>query len=297
MENYLDLLENYSKIKNNLICFNSYSNDVRLLKNHIIKNFNNQERLEKCIVGLQIMRDTIINVPKIEYVCREKNIIVENYIDAISMNEFIMKLNNKNLYDIGKLMANFHNINISSKSNENEWVVSILADMINIREILSPYENDFNESISFVENESKYIFKDLHFTYVHGDFRPANILYDQTEEKYYLIDFENFMIGDPMLDIYKMLSVLKNDPNYNFEDVRSFLDGYQFIKKLPDKLIDKWFFYDVYYSLRSVRRAINDKKFRKTDDQYIINADMSAQRKNMQTVKMSNWLEKYLTIL
>lgn len=43
MENYLDLVDDYLKEKNDLICFNSYSNDVRLFKNHIIKSFNSRE--------------------------------------------------------------------------------------------------------------------------------------------------------------------------------------------------------------------------------------------------------------
>lgn len=34
MENYLDLIEDYLKNKNDLMCFYSYSNDVRLFKNH-----------------------------------------------------------------------------------------------------------------------------------------------------------------------------------------------------------------------------------------------------------------------
>ena len=32
MENYLDLINDYLKKRNDLMCFNSYSNDVRLFK-------------------------------------------------------------------------------------------------------------------------------------------------------------------------------------------------------------------------------------------------------------------------
>ncbi len=274
MENYLDLVDDYLREKNDLICFNSYSNDVRLFKNHIIKSFNSRERLEKCIVGLQIMSNTSINVPQLQYVCPDKRIIVESYIDAISLNEYMMQLTSKRLYDIGQLMGRFHNVNISSSDNEQTWIATILTDVIQIRQILAPYEDDFGESITFVEKRCN------HF-----------------EEKYYLIDFENFMIGDPTLDIYKMLSILKNDNIYTFENVKSFLNGYESIIQLPDRLIDKWNFYDVYYSLRSVRRAINDKNFRNSDDKYIINADISAQRKNPKTLIMENWLEKYINNL
>lgn len=292
MDNYLDMIDDYLKTKNDLICFNSYSNDVRLFKNHIIKFFNSHERLEKCIVGLQIMSNTTINVPTVCYVCPEKKILVENYIPGISLNEYMMQLTQKRLYDIGRLMGEFHDINTSSQDNEQSWIVTILSDMLNIRQILAPYEDDFIESMVWVEEKCKELFSNLHFTYVHGDFRPANIIYNQVDEKYYLIDFENFMIGDPTLDVYKMLSILKS-----FEDVKAFLNDYLSIKALPEKLVDKWIFYDIYYSLRSVRRAINDNNFRKSDDQYIINADMSAQRKNARTLIMTNWLEKYFDSL
>lgn len=294
MENYLDLIDDYLKEKNDLICFNSYSNDVRLFKNHIIKFFSSRERLEKCIVGLQIMGNTAINVPRLQYVCPAKRIIVENYIDGISLNEYMIRLTQKRLYDIGQLMGHFHNINVSSHDSENAWIATILTDMIGIRQILAPYEDDFIEGIAFVEEKSKSLFSNLHFTYVHGDFRPANILYNQAEAKYYLLDFENFMIGDPTLDIYKMLSILKNNDSYSFEDVKSFLNGYVNARNLPERLIEKWIFYDIYYSLRSVRRAVNDNNFRNSDDQYIINADLSAQQKNARTLVMKNWLEKYL---
>lgn len=294
MENYLDLVEEYLKEKNNLICFNSYSNDVRLFKKHIIKSFNSRERLEKCIVGLQIMSSTPIHVPRLQYVCPDKRIIVESYIDAISLNEYMIRLTPKRLYDIGRLMGRFHNVNISSYDNEQTWIATILTDMIQIRQVLAPYNDNFEESIIFVVEKCKSLFGKLHFTYVHGDFRPANILYDYLEGEYYLIDFENFMIGDPTLDIYKMLSILKNDDAYTFDDVKAFLDGYASIKKLPDRLVEKWDFYDVYYSLRSVRRAINDNNFRNSDDKYIVNSDISAQRKNPRTLIIKNWLERYV---
>lgn len=293
MENYLDLINDYFKEKNNLMCFNSFSNDVRLFRNHIIKTFNSRERLNKCIVGLQIMSNTSINVPTIKFVCPEKNTIVENYINGIALNEYTTHLTKKMLYDIGQLMGNFHNINVSSHNNEDAWVVTILSDMMQIRQSLASYESDFIDSITFIEKETKKLFQDLHFTYVHGDFRPANIILNHSEEKYYLIDFENFMIGDSTLDLYKMLSVLKSSYNYNSKDVFSFLEGYSSVRKLPKKLVDKWIFYDVYYSLRSVRRAINDRHFRNSDDAYIMNADKSAQRKNPETLIMVNWLEKY----
>lgn len=297
MENYLDLIDDFLREKNDLICFNSFSNDVRLFKNHIIKVFNSRERLERCLEGLQIMSNTLINVPKVEYVCSDKNIIVEKYIDSISLNEYMIRLTPKRLYDIGQLMGQFHSINTSSYDNEQKWVITILNDMFKIRQILVPYEDDFIKSIDFVEEKCTILFKSLHFTYVHGDFRPANILYSQSDKKYYLIDFENFMIGDPTLDIYKILSVLRSNSIYTFIDVKAFLDGYASIRKLPDRLVERWDFYDVYYSLRSVRRAINDNNFRKSDSQYIIDADMSAQQKNAKSLVMRNWLEKYLNNL
>lgn len=297
MENYLDLINDYLKERNDLMCFNSYSNDVRLFKNHIVKTFISRERMEKCIVGLQIMSNTTINVPTVQFVSPERNVIVENYIAGVALNEYTIHLTKKILYEIGRLMGNFHNVNVSSHNDENTWVVTILADMGGIRQKLAPYEEDFIESMFFVENESKKIFQELHFTYVHGDFRPANIIFSQTEGKYYLIDFENFMVGDPTLDLYKMLSVLKSNGNYNSEDVTAFLNGYSDVRALPTKLVDKWTFYDVYYSLRSVRRAINDNTFRNSDDKYIKNADMSAQRKNPQTLMMANWLEEYVNNL
>lgn len=297
MENYLDLMNDFFKEKNDLMCFNSFSNDVRLFRNHIIKTFNSRERLEKCIVGLQIMNNTSINVPTIQFVCPEKNTIVENYINGTALNEYTTHLTGKMLYDIGILMGKFHNINVSSHDNEDSWIVTILSDMMQIRQSLAPYESDFIDSITFVERESWKLFQDLHFTYVHGDFRPANIILSHSEGKYYLIDFENFMIGDSTMDVYKMLSILKSSYNYNSEDVSSFLDGYSSVRALPTKLVKKWIFYDSYYSLRSVRRAINDKHFRNSDDAYIMNADKSAQRKNPETLIMVNRLEKYMNNL
>lgn len=297
MENYLDLINDFFKEKNDLMCFNSFSNDVRLFRNHIIKTFNTRERLEKCIVGLQIMNNTSINVPTIQFVCPEKNTLVENYIAGTALNEYTTHLTIKMLYDIGHLMGEFHNINVSSHDNEDSWIVTILSDMMQIRQSLAPYESDFIDSITFVEKESRKLFQDLHFTYVHGDFRPANIILNHSEGKYYLIDFENFMIGDSTLDVYKMLSILKSSYSYNSEDVFSFLNGYSSVRALPTKLVDKWIFYDIYYSLRSVRRAINDRHFRNSDDAYIMNADKSAQRKNPETLIMVNWLEKYMNNL
>ena len=195
MENYLDLINDYFKERNDLMCFNSYSNDVRLFNNHIVKTFISRERMEKCIVGLQIMSNTAIDAPTVQFVCPERNVIIENYIVGVALNEYTTHLTRKILYDIGRLMGNFHNVNVSSHDDEHTWVIAILEDIVGIRQKLAPYKEDFMESILFVENESKKLFRDLHFIYVHGDFRPANIIFNQIEGKYYLIDFENFMVG------------------------------------------------------------------------------------------------------
>ena len=55
MENYLDLIDDYLKEKNDLICFNSYSNDVRLFKNHIIKFFNSFETITFTFGGINFL--------------------------------------------------------------------------------------------------------------------------------------------------------------------------------------------------------------------------------------------------
>ena len=294
MENYLDLINDYFKQKNDLICFNSFSNDVRLFRNHIIKVFNDRKRLERCTAGLQIMSNTSINVPTIQFICTDRNTVVESYIEGVTLNEYTVILTRKNLYDIGALMGNFHNINICSEDSEDSWVIIILSDLKQLRESLGLYEDEFIESINFVKNECKTLFRDLHFTYVHGDFKPSNIILSVNEGKYYLIDFENFMVGDPTLDVYKMLSIINANGNYGYKDVEAFLNGYESVRELPKNLVRRWIFYDVYYSLRSVRRAINDNNFRTGDDQYIMMADQSAQRKNPQTLVMANWLEQYI---
>lgn len=294
MENYLDIINHYLKEKNNLFRFNSFSNDVRLYGKHIIKAFNNKERLEKSITGLQIMKNTNISVPTVQFIYSERQILIENYIDGIALNENTIILSKEMLFDLGRLMGNFHSINVSSQDDENSWIATILTDMKSIKAYLAPYEDDFKLGIDYVETECKRIFKNLHFTYVHGDFKPSNIIWNKRKQKYYLIDFENFMIGDPTLDIYKMLSILKANDIYSFNEVESFLNGYTSACNLPDVFLKKWNFYDVYYSLRSIRRAIKENHFRNSEDQYIHNADLSAQKENYRTLIMSEWLKKYL---
>lgn len=294
MENYLDIVNQYLKEKNNLLRFNSFSNDVRLYGKHVIKVFNSKERLEKSITGLQIMKNTNISVPTVQFIYTERRIIIENYIDGIVLNENTVILSKEMLFDIGRLMGKFHSINVSSQDDENSWIATILTDMKSIKVYLAPYEDEFKLSIDYVETECKRIFKNLHFTYVHGDFKPSNIIWNERRQKYYLIDFENFMIGDPTLDIYKMLSILKANEIYSFKEVETFLNGYTSICNLPDEFLEKWNFYDVYYSLRSIRRAIKEDHFRNSEDQYIHNADLSAQIKNPRTLVMSEWLKKYL---
>lgn len=298
MENYLELINDYIKEKNDLTCFDSFSNDVRVFRRYVIKTFRSQERLKKCVKGIESMNNTPIPVPKVKFICMDKNMIVEDYIDGIALNEYAMHLSQKILYQIGQLMGEFHNVKVSDDGENvvESWIITILSDMIQIRQSLALYEKDFINSFSFVEKEAKKIFKNVSFSYVHGDFRPANIIYSYLEGRYYLIDFENFMIGDPTLDIYKMLSILKTTNNYKKEDIYSFLNGYSSVKEIPSELVEKWFFYDVYYSLRSVRRAINDKNFRNQHDSYIMNADRSAQRKNPETEVMANILKEYFDL-
>lgn len=137
------------------------------------------------------------------------------------------------------------------------------------------------------------MFKNIDYTYVHGDFRPANILYSNFQKKYYIIDFENFMIGDSFFDVYKFLSILKVDSKYMEDEVYSFLCGYYDVRKNKENFVKKWMFYDIYYSLRTIRRAINEKTFYNSKDKYIIDACKNIKRQNEDTINMKKILEKY----
>lgn len=151
MKNYVELIYEYFEEKDNLIYFESFSNDVRIFKNKIIKQFKSNERFERSIFAANIIENTLINSPWIEFISEKYRIIVEEYIQGITLDEYKIHIEKDLLYNIGILMGNLHNIAIKKEIFYRDWLDFILLDIKNLKNLFSNF-SDFKDSFDFIEN-------------------------------------------------------------------------------------------------------------------------------------------------
>ena len=134
-----------------------------------------------------------------------------------------MKLTRRDVRALGQNLKQFHSMEIDDYSvdtiYDSELMKKIYSDSVfTLRRFINEemyykIRTYFGERQEFLKNEK--------YTYVHRDYRLGNLLFSKSQ--IYLIDFESFAIGSPIMDLVKIIDDLAV---YNTEFVKEFLRAY-----------------------------------------------------------------------
>lgn len=134
-----------------------------------------------------------------------------------------MKLTRRDVRALGQNLKQFHSMEIDDYSvdtiYDSELMKKIYSDSVfTLRRFINEemyykIRTYFGERQEFLKNEK--------YTYVHRDYRLGNLLFSKSQ--IYLIDFESFAIGSPIMDLVKIIDDLAV---YNREFVKEFLRAY-----------------------------------------------------------------------
>jgi len=260
----LYIRNNYSKIRkkligegyaNKLYKFNYFGIDYVLRESETaIASVYNYKRLFEKYFGQNII---VIN----------DNLICYKFINGIDVSQ---KLDNILLCDeidlfkkIGKLYSGLHAIRYFCYIYKG-LVFDTWIDLFSFKldEISNKYNRHYItkfKAILSMEFKNYVPPKRL----LHGDFSVKNIIFNAGN--LYLIDWDRFMVGDPLFEIANFFSRTYNRSRGDFEYnliITSFLNGYcnnKSILKMFGNRISVFLVYDIYFNIEQLNHAIKKK--------------------------------------
>lgn len=272
------LIKEYEENKKNLKEYDSYINHVREYKGYMfkeiedIKKFNNESKWLSKLMELNYYSPKIVGT--------FNQVIITEKINANSIKDEEAK---EHLYNIGKLIANLHNFPITS--NE-DWKKILMIEFKELKELAKNVmkENLYKLTVTFLEQAIKNI-EISRNVIIHRDIRPENVLYK--DSKYYLLDFESMCIGDRDYDFIRMFNIFNQKEIYQYEDFKTFMDGYKSINEIYFN-VDKWNLYSKYYAFRMYTRMLSGKVNRSVEFERYLKSIL--ENKND---RITEWIKKY----
>lgn len=278
-KNVEEIIKEYENNINNAIKYNSYINEVREYNGYIFKEIKDLKKFKNELQWLKKLMDLNYCTPKIIGTYNQKIIIMEK-IKGIAIKDEEAK---EHLYNIGKLMANLHNIPI--KQNVN-WKKAMMSEYLELKESAKGImeNNIFEISTRFLEQELEKmeVFK---LAVIHRDIRPENVIY--SDGKYYLLDLESMCIGDRDYDFTRMLNLLNQKEIYQYEDFKNLIDGYRYINDIEISE-GKWQLYNRFYAFRIYSKMLTGKINRDSEfEEYLKNILITKYD------RVTEWIKKY----
>lgn len=278
-KNIEEIIKEYENNINNARKYNSYINEVREYNSYVFKEINDSEKFKNELQWLKELMNLNYCTPKIIGTYKQKIIIMEK----IKGNAIKDEEAKEHLYNIGKLMADLHNIPI--KQNVN-WKKMIMLEYLGLRESVKCImeNNIFKISTGFLEQELEKI-NVSKLAIIHRDIRPENVIY--SDGKYYLLDLESMCIGDRDYDFTRMLNLLNQKEIYQYEDFKNLIDGYRSINNL-EMSGEKWQLYNKFYAFRMYSKMLTGKINRDSEfEEYLKNILI------MKHDRVTEWTKKY----
>lgn len=278
-KNIEEIIKEYENNINNARKYNSYINEVREYKGYIFKEINDLKKFKNESQWLKELMNLNYCTPKIIGTYNQKIIIMEK-IKGIAIKDEEAK---EHLYNIGKLMANLHNIPI--KQNVN-WKKAMMSEYLELKESAKGImENNIFEISTGVLKQKLEKINVSKLAVIHRDLRPENIIY--SEGKYYLLDLESMCIGDRDYDFTRMLNLLNQKEIYQYEDFKNLIDGYRYINDIEISE-GKWQLYNRFYAFRIYSKMLTGKINRDSEfEEYLKNILITKYD------RVTEWIKKY----
>lgn len=176
-----------------------------------------EERITPYINKFEILGDNFKKLIGFRYLSKDKKVLVLDYFGS---NKGIDLVRGDSNLEIGNYDLQLKNILDSIHSNKQKyvdfsdnnfksWQDYYLSEIES--KIISIYEQhlitDEVEKILLkkLEKSSK-VYVNFETTFIHADVTPLNVCVDKESEILYLIDYDDFKIGDPLIDVSRIIN-------------------------------------------------------------------------------------------
>lgn len=247
MKTLKKLISEYEKNIEKTLKHKSYINEVKEYNGYIFKKIRNLKKFENETKWLKKLKNLNYNVPQMIGTYNNQILVTEK-IEGNVISDDNAK---EHLYNIGKLLAELHNLPIVESS---DWKDFIMSEYIELREtVKNVMEKDlFKQVTEFIENglQKSSVSK---LVIIHRDLRPENVIL--SDGKYYLLDLESMCVGDVDYDFTRMFNLLNEKNIYQYDDFKNLIDGYRQINNIKISE-EKWQLYNKFYAFRIYSRML-----------------------------------------
>jgi Ser/Thr protein kinase RdoA (MazF antagonist) len=149
------------------------------------------------------------------------------------------EFNDDQWMELGRLMARVHNVGAVRKANARITLAPNVSTGLHLESILSSGQipvdllDPFTKVIHEIVHEISPLFENGELIRLHGDCHFANIIF-RPGESFYLIDFDDMVMGPPIQDLWMLLPGLLDD---SFVEMDLFLEGYETFRRFDRRTL------------------------------------------------------------
>jgi len=149
------------------------------------------------------------------------------------------EFNDDQWLELGRLLARIHNVGAVHSAKARISLVPAVSTRRQVDLILASGQipddliGPFTGVISEIVNEIQPLFINTEMIRLHGDCHFGNIIY-RPGESFYLIDFDDMVMGPPVQDFWMLLPGLLDD---SFVEADLFLEGYETFRRFDRRTL------------------------------------------------------------
>jgi Ser/Thr protein kinase RdoA (MazF antagonist) len=149
------------------------------------------------------------------------------------------EFNDDQWLELGRLLARIHNVGAVRKANTRIFLAPDTSTRLQVDVILASglipadLSGPFTQVVNEIINEIQPLFIKSETIRLHGDCHFGNIIY-RPGESFYLIDFDDMVMGPPVQDFWMLLPGLLGD---SFVETDLFLEGYETFRRFDRRTL------------------------------------------------------------
>jgi Ser/Thr protein kinase RdoA (MazF antagonist) len=149
------------------------------------------------------------------------------------------EFNDDQWLELGRLLARIHSVGAVRQAKARSTLAPDVSTSIHIDTILSSGQipgdllGPFTTVVNEIIHEIQPFFNNNDIIRLHGDCHFGNIIY-RPGESFYLIDFDDMVMGPPVQDFWMLLPGLLED---SFVEVDLFLEGYETFRRFDRRTL------------------------------------------------------------
>lgn len=176
-----------------------------------------EKRIRPYVNKIRVLGESFKKIIGFQYLSEDEKVLILDYfgndkgIDLVKANNSLINSNYE--FQLKKILNYFHSIKLEYvdfstngyKSWKDYYMSEISDKIINIYEQNLITDHIKKTLLEKLEESSK-IYIDFQTSLIHADVTPLNVCINQEDKSLYLIDYDDFKIGDPMMDISRIIN-------------------------------------------------------------------------------------------